>query len=552
MKGEIISKRTGANQFFPRIKKENYIMTTQYLTQKEVLQQQVVQIQQTLDTCNNNFSNEVLKMRVDLTKELALAASKIAKLEKSEARPSAEEAAQLLSEIQDNVEALIRENDFYFLRRGSGHWYTRKHHKWVPCSDHTLKTAFCELANPDYYAVFFEELKKQQRIVTELNYFWLKQAVVDDALNLLRWDFCPIANSSDHHFIFDALMQSLSNGKKENQDHIEQLILSKLLHPENILLPTLVLTGDGGGTGKSLLNGVLLKAIFGNHLVADNVTISQFMGDFNGSRIGKAVVFINEAAEDKSDADKLKAIFGSSTLIRNEKNEIACEVNATAWYIIACNQSSRTGAVKLADDNTDRRYSIVAPAKPLQDWLELYLPKLTATQRDQWVIDTGSKILGDKTAISKWLKSLYDKHGDVRHVRALHGEDYRNLLGKQESPAVSLARIIFEEGDFTHIKRKTMYKVYLEYSKQVNPSAKPLSRNNFIIEVTKLIQTYYPHIETKTLRLYHSASSSKVNSESFTTGDCWYNLRLHPLPKISNDHRYIDEDGKNITIKIDF
>lgn len=411
-----------------------------------------------------------------LYRELADLSAKHERAVKSEERQAAKDAkmsalaeydeADLVEGIKADIREWLKKNDYSYTHSDATYWlYTPGNRE--PWSAHARST----LVNHDprlegksqYFKFFTEVLQDDGRWFRDHARTFAK--VDGHTLNMLRWNFLQ-PREGEHHWVFDALMASLGGGKQENIEHIERVLISKWFNPSNYTLPTIVMN-DPGGTGKSLFSEKLLPVIFGTALVAPNVSMDEVTGQFNGHLQGKAVWFINENRADKNDHDAVKRVLGSPTLRSERKGKDAKMADNTALVWVAGNFSG--GAIKLSGSEVDRRFSIFSSTNPLWTYTGEVLG-LGEEAAKAWMWDTGQHIISDKDEVARWIAHLLAKHGELKQVAPLHGQDYQEMLEAQMSVNNQVYRLFFTSEAFTkpvgYFKQGTMFSFYVDYCKR--------------------------------------------------------------------------------------
>jgi hypothetical protein len=303
----------------------------------------------------------------------------------------------------------------------------------------------------------------------------------DRVLNLMRRDHWLKPQEGEPHYAFDLLTMSLGNGKKKNMDHIEQVVYWKYTHPDEFRLPCLVIYGEGGA-GKNTFVKEVLGTIFGPHqvLIAD---ADKALGQFNGLVQGKTVVMIDEAVADKVNAERLKRTVGNRTIDVNPKYGKQGEHDNTPLYFAGGND--RSGAILLANDATDRRWSILRVDKSIIQ--HLAEDKVISFDDALVEYDKLKHAYSDPDEVAKWLNYLIERwqHLEMPPV-GLHDDDYQKLIEVQKSPMDEVFEIVFLRDDFEYIDGSTLHKLYQRYAKEVNPSLRGLLGKNKLLEQARL------------------------------------------------------------------
>lgn len=276
-----------------------------------------------------------------------------------------------------------------------------------------------------------------------------------DKLNLLDITKWVQPEEGEYHWLFDMIIHSIGGGKPDNIRHLEQLIVWKYLHPNCPTLPALVVNGEGS-LGKNLLVEFILRTLF------DGMTIAAFatalLDKFNSPLRGKVCVLIDEAKASKIDHEKLKNMLGSSTLLINEKGIPQYEVPATAWYILSSNREG----IYLDRSGADRRWSIfhVEKGLDLNHWVRPQLGNVSYDEAGTWIRANAPKILSNKQHVARWIAALIKKHEGMTQPVPFHGDDFDRLMDIQKPVDDQIIEDVFNDSEFTHINRQTLYDGY--------------------------------------------------------------------------------------------
>jgi hypothetical protein len=431
-------------------------------------------------------------------------------------------------QIKTDIRAWLADRDYSYVLANDRFWLRNEDGSWLGISDRALQKERAGLRDGIENSLFLDVLKEDGRWFDRCTYTFKK--CPKNVLNMLNLKFCPrVDDGQEVHWLLDMLIGSIGGGKAENIEHIEKLIVAKYLHPENVMLPALVLQ-DGGGTGKGMLVSNVLMTLFGRTSVADNLKIADVCGKaFNAALEGKAVWYINEAARGRYSLDDLKIKIGSKTFWVEHKGINAFECDMTALVIISGNDSS--GAVQLSHGGVDRRWSVVKGGKPIKTAL---MARLGCSEQDagRWLTKTGEAILNDAVEVGRWINGLIARHGDVDQLDALHGDDYAALAETQASIEDRLFDALFlRDPDFSHIKRSTLYDLYLHFAR--GASRTPKARGTLYADLTSWAERNDVGIAQATRKLDGGRNASKV--DLIVAGDA-------PARPVDNDSRYIDRD----------
>jgi hypothetical protein len=310
--------------------------------------------------------------------------------------------------------------------------------------------------------------------------------VQSDLLNLMDKSLWIQPKAGEYHPVFDWITHSAGGGKPEAVDHIRHCIVHKYLHPEDYTLPAMVIYGEGGA-GKNVLINKVLKRLYAGKTMSSEAT--HVTGQFNALIAGMVIVMIDESMADKTSGQSAKLIVGNSEFIANPKGLQAFQCENTGWYWIGSNEKEN-GGIWLDRSKADRRYSVIhiEDGLTLEYWIAVrhgWLPPHdysddqydAATKRAyKWLKNEGLKHLCDPEQIAAWLESLIQKYGEHDAPRALHGEDYKRLLGIQERMYDRIIAAVFADPDFTHICKTALYAGYEACSKKAGEKGKILDR----------------------------------------------------------------------------
>ena len=247
--------------------------------------------------------------------------------------------------------------------------------------------------------------------------------------------------------LFDCLMHSLSGGKKENQDHIEQFILHKIInYSKAVTTPDVIIIGHVGGNGKGIIQA-MIKLMFPSSLSgkANNKTL---IGNFNAIMLGKLLVFFDDQVSNEIPLEVIKQLAGSESMIFEEKGKDQYEsekTHSSMWF----NQSLMIKLTPAGQEGgVDRRFSVMRTSITfLESLRELYKRErnlvITIEESKALAEKLVSDVLLNRVHIAAWIQHLQKKHPQVNKdftLKALHGEDYQYFLDAQSTGYDSVFR----------------------------------------------------------------------------------------------------------------
>jgi len=359
--------------------------------------------------------------------------------------------------IKADLRAWLAVRNYKYVLSSDRFWLSKDDGTWIAATDRSIKNDRPSLRDALEWKLFLDVLKEDARHFDRQTYTFNK--VGADTLNMLNVNFCEPVEGDEPHWLFDRVVASIGGEKAENIAHIERLILAKYLHPENIMIPALVLQ-DEGGTGKSLFVTRILGAIFGATAIADNLAIEEVCGKFNAKLAGKAVWFINETARGKYNLDDLKRKVGSASFSVEPKGVDAFLADMTAWVVVSGNDYG--GSIRLSNNGVDRRWSIVKGGRTLKAIVGDHMG-VSETEAKNFIEATGQHILSDRIEAGRWITALIERHGDVVTIDGHHGEDYTALADTQKSTESLIFEAVFLDPNFRHIKQSTMFDFYCSH-----------------------------------------------------------------------------------------
>lgn len=399
------------------------------------------------------------------------------------AQDKARQAAEMKAQTIDRIQIMIEESNLYFIADRNKYMIEVANKGWI----------FMEVPGFKVYAMLTEAnevkwinlyLKLHDRVKTTIvNTFNPTHPDVLNMLSTADW-LQPVQGPVEE--IFNVLFNSLSGGRQNVRDHIEKVFVYKYLHPEEYVLPCITISGEGG-VGKNELIEKVFATVFGDQQIAALGTEEAF-GNFNGQMLGKTIVYIDEAIPSKVGAESLKRKAGNKTLQVNTKYGAQGTYDNTPWYWLGGNGTN--GNLFLAGDSVDRRYSVITVSRNLMHWVGKHIGMEvegmgSSLPDDHPCVVWWSKNkhhLSNPVSVSHWLHSVVAKWGDQTYApSALHDEDYHALIETQKSEFQETMEWVFDDENFTHIEKPTLYQLYVLKCKE--GQCQPKQSKNFHADV---------------------------------------------------------------------
>jgi hypothetical protein len=420
-----------------------------------------------------------MKAKKQAVKEL-LAAEEKQTMDMVRARLKADEAEKRKAAYRIEIAEVLANRELYYIQNSNViNEYNSKRGTWDTFTIESMKTRYSVLRKAEAMDIFTDEYLNG-RMYNDFTYTF--NDVEPTTLNKMRRDHWLTPKKGTVSKWFEYLIQSLGGNKPENMEHIEHVLAWKYLHPEEYQLPCMVIYGQGGVGKNELVN--ILAHIYG----PNQVTATDFAsigGNFNGVLAGKTIVFIDEMADDKTDMNIMKKYVNNRTVTVNEKFVKAQVVDNTALYMTGTN--SLTGAIQLAKDSSDRRWSILKVEKNLIDWIAAGEDCTYDEAIDLWEAE-GRSIIKSPEHIAVWLHHILTKYKSYKKPTPLHGQDFKELCEVQKTALELVCDNVFLEDGFSHIATSTLYDIYKKTSAEDNPRGYILGKQNFKVRVTKYIQ----------------------------------------------------------------
>lgn len=415
---------------------------------------------------------------------------------------------QRVSNSEISLDELITTHNFQIANSGAAVWYYQTpdedefgNRNWYSIKKETLLCAFpvTDVHIPMGEGVeAYNALKEFNiKLVDQKRTFnRIIQSYKDSpgALNLMNQNFCMPAEdgSADYHWIFDALIESISGGEKDSEEFnaMQQTIYAKYLHPENSFIPNPTVRDIEGRSGKGLFSNRFLRRLF-NGNIADNCNADHVVGKFNGVIAGKAVVVINETNREKIDSERTKAFLGSPKILVENKYEKAYEADNTCLVFFFTNNIN--GGVNVSGTRSDARFSFFTTTKDYYTVVRKYFKEvenLEMGERDvkRWTESmkegSGQNLLFDEQQMGKWINAMVIKFGDVTDVEPMHGKEHKEIIDRQRGAWTRTVEQVFTESDFEYIRSALLVDLVREFNKgEMLPG-----RNKMLDEIQRLIK----------------------------------------------------------------
>jgi phage/plasmid-associated DNA primase len=283
--------------------------------------------------------------------------------------------------------------------------------KWFMTNN---KTHFQETASFLYAKWSSDKVYNKARVIS---YFWAEP------------DFI---NAQDYNKDVDTLLYSVSGGKQENIDHLEQWIAYKYLFPERVAnTPNLDICGPLGANGKGRYLE-LCKTVFTYGCVTP-ATAKELSDGFNASWEMSTIIYFDEPTEKELPTNKVKNATGGEEQ-RIEKKGVDA-YTADRNYNIMALSNNEEGVFRLAGNGMagqDRRYSVVSTDIILIDEI---IKRENCTFEEATVrVNQIAQLVKDRKEVRKWLAHVIMKHNvmDMKILHPLHGEDYHKRFEDQK------------------------------------------------------------------------------------------------------------------------
>jgi Family of unknown function (DUF5906) len=346
-----------------------------------------------------------------------------------------------------------------------------------------------------------------------------------------------------HHWVFDVLIQSLGCDKRENMEHLKEVITFKYEHPDCWLLPCIVIYG-AGRVGKNVLVDAVLHTMFCGRTVS--ATTKFIIGDFNSMLKGKVAVCINETVVGKHDRGALYDTLAKARVPINEKGIRHYEVDNTPLFFIGSNDW--TGGTQLDRGESDERLSLLCceRGKTLRLWVALH-EAINEDQAQDWLWTEGKRIFSDPHEVGKWLNYLLETYGGRKQPKALHGADYMKVMDIQQKLDEAIINAVFRDEGFDYISVVELHEGYQFLCKE-RGSSYPIGLKLFNQRAEMWLQEHMPHIvkRTATITTYKADDDMPAHMKKkrvLKRKTVWVNSAAGASIEQNNRDKYLDIVG---------
>ena len=429
----------------------------------------------------------------------------------------------------DNVYFIVKLNDYMYLGNDPENPAWRE---WINASQAAINMKYMLSSTTEraWFKEALHELDKVKDVV--VNTFEPTGRTVLNMMIRSGW-LTPI--KGDVPEVFNVLFNSLSGGRQEVIDHLEKVIVWKYLHPEDVKIPCVSISGKAG-VGKNELFDLVFATLVGSEQ-ARVVDSSSIFGTFNGIQLGTWALLIDEAIPEKSNQETLKRLIGNKTMSINTKYGMQGVFANTPMRWIGGNGNN--GNFMLSAEGDDRRFSPITVTKDLMYWvsksqnLELDEQYKTLDDKHPCLIwwKTESHKLKDPIFVAHWLDYILTKWKDQKFCPSALRVDYEELVESQKNETVEVAEWVFNDRGFEHIEKVALYELYLIFAKN---NTRKKSAKTFHADIRNWLMTNEPGI---TLR-----SSVKIARHGMgpTSGEVYMQFAKSYVKR--NTEQYIEFD----------
>ena len=453
------------------------------------------------------------------------------------------------------VEVLKPIKLFYITKENKFYYYGQSE-SWITTLVDTAVRIKWNIENGIDYEAFMDVMRALGRVKDDgvYSFYHENNPMI---LNMMNRDLWLKPTEGDHHSIFDVLLNSLSDGREDIKDHIEQIIYWKYTHPEDYRIPAMVIYGEGG-LGKNEFVLRVLKTIFHGSKV-ESLNSEMVVGDYTGMLIGNAVTLVNEVhGMTMKQMAKLKDLIGNQYISLNPKGKSQLTIPATSLMITAGNKIN--GAVLLDGSASDKRWSpihcrrnivlhtMLFAGEDISDFTGMTVSNMSKTDeyKDyEKIMKDSLPRLSDSKEVSKWLGYIVQKWQHLEQTPdCYHGEDYRKLLIGQKGSVENFCDEIFGNRKFNNVSTVMFFKIYKVWIKENGSSWEQknlLKRKDLVQETDEYLLHAGLNVEYVTkgdnMKLY-----SNTKRRSFTG----YKTLLWDKKPEFQDHVFLDSTEEKL------
>lgn len=365
------------------------------------------------------------------------------------------------------------------------------------------------------------------------------------------------------HPVFDILLNSLSDGRQQVREHLEQLVYWKYTHPEDYRLPAPVIYGEGG-IGKNEFVLRVLKTLFNGSKV-ESLNSSMVMGDYSGLMLGNVITLVNELqGVSKREMARMKDLIGNQYISLNPKGKAQITIPATSMIITAGNDIN--GAILLDGGSSDKRWSPIRCRRNIVLHCMLYhgvdvseyqyMEKTEMMQQSEYkkyekILVDWIPLLSDEKEVAKWLNELCEKYSGMENrPDCYHGEEYYELLNSQRVDVDDFCDLIFNSPVFCNISNNIFYncyKIYMRDEASDYQNKNKLGKKELLAAAQEYIVKHGLPVEycdkNTNAKIY-----DKTVRRSFYGFRTVYNVEKRKL----QDSNYINSDSGNLSLNYDW
>ena len=237
------------------------------------------------------------------------------------------------------------------------------------------------------------------------------------------------------------LINNVCGHKAENIDWLHKAILYKVINPNDVHIPAVILYWQWGSWKWTLMK--LLAIIFWEENVLDNLQQHDLTSNFNSFKWDKLIVEFAEVSSQNNHLDtwitnKLKNFIWADKITVHEKNMKAYSVENICWFFISSNSIK---PIQLDDSSVwNRRFTVIKSESKLENTRKVY------------------EVINDKEKVSNYLAWLLNKYPEVKYYHKLTPLDNQDKKDLEEisKPESNKFWIWVEENNPSFIWKKSL------------------------------------------------------------------------------------------------